>query len=152
MIREEDVREAIAEMQGQKNPNANTCIKLAAYYTILDHLTESPAPVPKAYEPELYSGADPDVIDYDGDSDFAKAIRGKSQRDVMFVFWCHGENIRNGHGCFGPWPSFSFCDQILDGDAEHLGDIVDRDRCGLVDWLSPLLVILQGPEVYAGQH
>lgn len=85
MIREEDVREAIAEMQGQKNPNANTCIKLAAYYTILDHLTESPAPVPKAYEPELYSGADPDVIDYDGDSDFAKAIRGKSQRDVMAV-------------------------------------------------------------------
>ena len=32
VIREDDVREAIAEMQGQKNPNANTCIKLAAYY------------------------------------------------------------------------------------------------------------------------
>lgn len=85
MIREEDVREAIAEMQGQKNPNANTCIKLAAYYIIQDHLTERPAPVLKAYDPEMYSGADPEVIDYDGDSDFAKAIRGKSQKDVIAV-------------------------------------------------------------------
>ena len=85
MIREEDVREAIAEMQGQKNPNANTCIKLAAYYIIQDHLTERPAPVLKACEPEMYSGADPEVIDYDGDSDFAKAIRGKSQKDVIAV-------------------------------------------------------------------
>lgn len=32
--------EAIEKCQGQKNPNANTCIKLAAYYTILDHTPE----------------------------------------------------------------------------------------------------------------
>jgi hypothetical protein len=85
VIREEDVREAIAEMQGQKNPNANTCIKLAAYYIIQDHLTGQPAQVPKDYEPNLYSGADPDVINYDGDSEFAQLVRGKSQKDVMAV-------------------------------------------------------------------
>ena len=34
MIREEDLQEAIAECQGQRNPNANTAIKLAAFYTI----------------------------------------------------------------------------------------------------------------------
>ena len=38
MITEKDLQEAIAECQGQRNPNANTCIKLAAFYTILDHV------------------------------------------------------------------------------------------------------------------
>ena len=37
MITRKDLLEAIDKCQGQKNPNANTCIKLAAYYTILDH-------------------------------------------------------------------------------------------------------------------
>lgn len=85
MIREEDVREAIAEMQGQKNPNANTCIKLAAYYTILDHIVDQQEPSVKIREPMMYSGSAPDVIEYDGDSDFAKALRGKSQKDVLPV-------------------------------------------------------------------
>lgn len=85
MIREEDVREAIAEMQGQKNPNANTCIKLAAYYTILDHIVDQQEPSVKIREPMMYSGSAPDVIEYDGDSDFAKAIRGKSQKAVLGV-------------------------------------------------------------------
>lgn len=38
MITAQDLQEAIAECQGERNPNANTCIKLAAYYTIRDHL------------------------------------------------------------------------------------------------------------------
>ena len=37
MITEEELQEAIAECQGQRNPNANTCLKLASYLTILDH-------------------------------------------------------------------------------------------------------------------
>ena len=40
MITRKDLLEAIEKCQGQKNPNANTCIKLAAYYTILDHTPE----------------------------------------------------------------------------------------------------------------
>ena len=40
MIKEEDLQEAIAECQGVRNPNANTCLKLASYYTILDHTKE----------------------------------------------------------------------------------------------------------------
>ena len=42
MITREDLLDAIEKCQGQINPNANTCIKLAAYYTILDHTPESP--------------------------------------------------------------------------------------------------------------
>jgi hypothetical protein len=40
LITRKDLLEAIEKCQGQKNPNANTCIKLAAYYTILDHTPE----------------------------------------------------------------------------------------------------------------
>ena len=38
MIKEKDLQEAIAECQGIRNPNASTCIKLAAYYTILQYM------------------------------------------------------------------------------------------------------------------
>ena len=81
MIRENDVREAIAEMQGQKNPNANTCIKLAAYYTILDHLTDKE---PRYSEMSSYSAGE-SAIEYEGESDFAKAIRGRNPGDIWPV-------------------------------------------------------------------
>ena len=38
MITEKDLQEAIAECQGQRNPTSTTCIKLAAYYTILNNI------------------------------------------------------------------------------------------------------------------
>lgn len=38
MITEKDLQEAIKECEGVPHPNANTCIKLAAYYTILRNL------------------------------------------------------------------------------------------------------------------
>ena len=38
MITEKDLQEAIAECQGQRNPNASTCIKLAAFLTIQKEL------------------------------------------------------------------------------------------------------------------
>lgn len=86
MIRETDVREAIAEMQGQKNPNAQTCIKLAAYYTILDHITE-PAREDRFtdFDQSSYLGAFSDDIEYEGDSEFAKAINGKDVHHVLAV-------------------------------------------------------------------
>lgn len=39
MITEHDLREAIAECEGVRNPSAGTCLKLAAFYTILNHMT-----------------------------------------------------------------------------------------------------------------
>lgn len=38
MIDRESLREAIQTCFGEKNPNANTCIKLAAYCVILDRM------------------------------------------------------------------------------------------------------------------
>ena len=83
MIRENDLREAIAEMQGQKNPNANTCIKLAAYYTILDHITEQE---PRTVYSEMSSySAGSSAIEYEGESDFAKAIKCREPGEVWPV-------------------------------------------------------------------
>lgn len=36
MITEHDLREAIAECEGIRNPTSTTCVKLAAYYALLD--------------------------------------------------------------------------------------------------------------------
>lgn len=44
MITENDLIEAIAECKSSKNPNANICVKLAAFYTIKDHLYPSKQP------------------------------------------------------------------------------------------------------------
>jgi len=82
LIREADIVEAIAEMQGQKNPNAQTCIKLAAYYTILDHITDRPVADDK---PMSYSEALPERIEYEGESEFADAVQGKDWNEVMSV-------------------------------------------------------------------
>lgn len=93
MITERDLHEAIAECQGQRNPNANTCIKLAAYYTILDHMQRENASDDAyqnahsyaAFPEQSYSGIDDrysDLVEYDGDSDFAKAINGKDSQEM----------------------------------------------------------------------
>ena len=52
MITEHDLQEAIAECEGQRNPTANTCLKLAAFYIIQDrkfHVEQSKT------EPNFYS-------------------------------------------------------------------------------------------------
>lgn len=86
MITEKDLEEAIAECQGQRNPNANTCIKLAAYYTILDNIrggNQQPQPM------YSYSAGDEaiptDVIQLDSDSEFALAISGRRQDEIWPV-------------------------------------------------------------------
>lgn len=81
MITEQDLREAIAECQGQRNPNASTCIKLAAFLTIQKELygeKETPS-YSFASSPPEYD----DYIVFDGDSEFAEAIDGKKQEKVL---------------------------------------------------------------------
>lgn len=83
MIRISDLQEAIAECQGEKNPNANTCIKLAAYYTILNQMThpEDPTPlVPMAYSADP---AETPNFDLKSGSEFAELVNGKPVEDIM---------------------------------------------------------------------
>lgn len=82
MITLRDLEEAIAECQGQRNPNANTCVKLAAYYTIRRELFGEE----KEAEQPSYSYApapDPDpVVVNDGDDDFARMVDGRDQAEI----------------------------------------------------------------------
>ena len=76
MIREDELREAIASCEGEKNPNANTCYKLAAYYTIKDHLFQNK-------EPEYSYAASPKTIDYESGSEFSEAIYGRAYEEII---------------------------------------------------------------------
>lgn len=80
MIRRDDLMEAIAECSGVHNPNATTCIKLAAYYTILDHLDQIDAPT-RSYYGDDHS----DVVAVSGDSDFLRTVQGKDMASVLSV-------------------------------------------------------------------
>ena len=72
MIREEDLKEAIAECEGSRSPNASTCLKLAAYYALLDRKFgshETPS------SPQYSFSAEPDILF--GDSEFSALVEEK---------------------------------------------------------------------------
>lgn len=81
MITMHDLEEAIAECQGQPNPNANTCIKLAAYYIIRNEMT-----VVNDYPSLSFSsGAENNDIRIQGETDFLKKINGKPVNQTLLV-------------------------------------------------------------------
>jgi len=83
MITEQDLREAIAECEGTPKPNANTCIKLAAFYTILkemkgsDNVESSPI-----YRTPQYSMATEPDIKF-SDSEFSMLTEDKGIKQVF---------------------------------------------------------------------
>ena len=84
MITEKDLQEAIAECEGTRNPNANTCMKLAAFYTIKRELFGSGEPASMS----TYSYALPrqdSGDDFESDTEFGRLIAGKSKADVWMV-------------------------------------------------------------------
>lgn len=83
MISERDLDEAIMMCQGQNNPDANTCMKLAAFYTIKHFMYGKTEIVP-----EQYSNAPAptgDIVNFNGDSEFARMVNGKQQGNVWPV-------------------------------------------------------------------
>lgn len=90
MITKQDLQAAIAECQGERDPNANTCIKLAAYFTILNAMypeQEVPIQPPTTVEPLTgysYQSAPTaeNTITIDSDSEFAESIEGRPQSEV----------------------------------------------------------------------
>ena len=105
MITEKDLQEAIAECQGQRNPTASTCIKLAAFLTIQRELYGKGDEIQATPEPS-YSYAPPEVADevtYDSGSTFSNAIRGRPQDDIwpimdelMSVLQATNQRLFNG--------------------------------------------------------
>ena len=87
MITEHDLQEAIAECEGTRNPNANTCLKLASYYTIMNHLYGEKDEGPKY---SFAMGTTPvdnerPRIESDSESEFSQLINGMYIDDVLPV-------------------------------------------------------------------
>ena len=85
MITKHDLDEAIAECQGQRNPDANTCIKLAAFYTIRHEMFGEE----KEDEQLMHSYSPPpepsETVGRYGGSEFLEVAEGKSIEGVMLV-------------------------------------------------------------------
>jgi hypothetical protein len=88
MITEKDLQEAIAECKGTRNPNASTCIKLAAYYTILDNL------YPKEERFEDIPRNDAVMPLFQSESEFISICSGKDIKAVLGVLNEHLEAIK----------------------------------------------------------
>ena len=84
MITLRDLESAIAECQGKRNPDAKTCMMLAALYTIKREMfgEEEKAEQPAySYAPAPYRN----VIEIDSDSEFARAVDGRNADEVLPV-------------------------------------------------------------------
>lgn len=85
MITERDLEEAIAECLGRKNPDASTCIKLAAFYTIRQELYPSDE-IERVSAYSYAAGPEKDeTVIIGSNSEFARAIDGRKQDEVWPV-------------------------------------------------------------------
>jgi hypothetical protein len=83
LITENDLRQAIAECQGERSPNANTCIKLASYLTIQEHLFGEPdSSAAYAAQPESQPI---EGITYYSDTAFSRSVRGKDTDSILAI-------------------------------------------------------------------
>lgn len=74
MITEADLQQAISECKAQRNPNASTCIKLAAFYILQEHMYGHDEPM-YSYAPAPYASS----------TEFGEAIRDKTDTEVFAV-------------------------------------------------------------------
>lgn len=84
MITEQDLKAAIAECEGERNPNANTCIKLAAFYIIREHLFGEPTQqTGYSFAADPAGSTQAEVIEYDSGTEFSEAIDGRYADEVL---------------------------------------------------------------------
>lgn len=87
MITEHDLAEAIAECEGQRHPNASTCLKLASFYIIRDKMF----PKQQENEPMFYSTKSEEqqmnekAEHVENESEFRQAVIGLSLNEVVEI-------------------------------------------------------------------
>lgn len=82
MITVEELKAAIAECEGERNPNANTCLKLSAYHILLRE-KQGQAVFDKSYSYD--SEPTEKKVDYYSDTEFSKVVNNKTVADVYAV-------------------------------------------------------------------
>ena len=82
MITKHELEAAIAECQGKRNPDARTCIMLAAFYTIRNELYGD---AEKIQHPDYSYAPAPvrNTVEIDSDSEFARAVNGKDADEFL---------------------------------------------------------------------
>lgn len=85
MIKQEELEEAIAQCQGVINPNSNTCLKLASYLTIRDHMFGNKKEERGEMPQSSYSFSNGNTINMNGRSEFTNTVNGKSVDSVLGV-------------------------------------------------------------------
>lgn len=88
MITEKDLQEAIAECQGQRNPNASTCIMLAAFLIIQKEMfgkQDQETYIPNIPSYSYAEGPSEKLIEYESNSEFSKMIYGKDEYEILSV-------------------------------------------------------------------
>jgi hypothetical protein len=85
LITKHDLDEAIAECQGQRNPNANTCIKLASFFIIRRELFEEDKEDEQFSQPMFSYSSGDNLIGRYGDSEFLEVVEGKPVENVMMI-------------------------------------------------------------------
>ena len=84
MITEKDLQEAIAECEGQRNPNVNTCMMLAAFYIIREHMYGGAKEL-YSYAPPITNKETTSVATYSSNTEFGKMIANINDYDLMSV-------------------------------------------------------------------
>lgn len=92
MITERDIDQAIMECRAERDPNAWTCIRMAAFLTIKQQLFGDSRQMPKDYATvPMLRGASfasapqapaPQIISYDSGTEFASKIDGKTAGNI----------------------------------------------------------------------
>lgn len=83
MITREDLQQAISECQGVRNPNASTCIKLAAFLTIQRELFGEEKQAEQLPSYSFAPAPDRNIIEMNSDSDFARAVNGMDMDEFL---------------------------------------------------------------------
>ena len=74
MISADDLDLAIESCLNERNPDVNTCLRLAAFYIIKDHIA-----VPEDFSPPA------EIVGYEGRSEFMQKVDGKSTDEVWAI-------------------------------------------------------------------
>lgn len=87
LITEEELKKSIAECQGQRNPNANTCIMLAAFLIIQKELYGDKNDTATPEKPIRNYSFQPDnnKIDYPVDTEFGRLVDGQNITDTLDI-------------------------------------------------------------------
>lgn len=109
MITLHDLEEAIAECQGDRNPNANTCIKLAAFYTIRNEMF--PSTTPEATQAPTQGDVARSSINtrsgYSGDTDRSRQSEQAETQSERYIEYNSGSEFSeaiDGMDALEVWP------------------------------------------------